>query len=160
MRKLCGAEVAPVTQGGDRGAEDVGDFGDGEQFVLDGRPVRCGVVDDAPVVVSARGCCSRSWPCSCGCLFVVTRSSPEGPDGPLGDHLVAFFIGCSSRPRRIAIGYLLQALEPGLCGQGPGSRCRVVMAGWRGRACPARLGDSADRCSARMCSFFVRVQLF
>ena len=56
-----GAEVAPVTQGGDRGAEDVGDFGDGEQLVLDGRPVRCGVVDDAPVVVSARGCCSQSW---------------------------------------------------------------------------------------------------
>ena len=48
--------------------------------------------------------------------------------GPLGDHLVAFSIGCSSRPRLSAIGHRLPALEPGLCGQGPGSRCRIVMA--------------------------------
>jgi hypothetical protein len=29
-----GAEVTPAAQGGDRGARDVGDFGDGEQFVV------------------------------------------------------------------------------------------------------------------------------
>src|SRR5665811_380842 len=76
-----------------------------------------------------------------------------------GDHRVAFFIGCSSRPRRIAIGYLLQALEPGLCGQRPGSRCRIVMP--LGLDELVQLGrDSADRWSTRMCSFFLCVQLF
>src|SRR5680860_966986 len=40
-----GAEVAPVAQGGDRDADDVGDFGDGEQFVVGVRGLgRCGPV--------------------------------------------------------------------------------------------------------------------
>ena len=57
-----GAEVAAVTQGSDRGAEDVADFGHGEQFALDGRHVRCDVVDDGSrVVVSAPSLSSSAW---------------------------------------------------------------------------------------------------
>src|SRR5680860_1654596 len=61
-----GAEVAPVAQGGDGDADYVGDFGDGEQFVVGVRGLgRCGPVRDgahvnllllvAPVVFTADG---------------------------------------------------------------------------------------------------------